>query len=190
MSKPATAGPAAPRWAMERSTCANAAAPALRDFKVIWRQQPKVSGDGHFSHRIAFGPDGFLYLSSGERQKMAPAQDFSGNLGKVLRLTDEGAPGAGQPLGVARRRRRPVLDNRPPQRPRPVLRSRRAIVGSRNGPAGRRRDQLDRRRARIMAGRARRTAAIMAALTSPITSPAMDMRRPRSGGRRRSRPAA
>ena len=75
----------------------NAAAPSLRDFKVIWRQQPKVTGDGHFSHRIAFGPDGFLYLSSGDRQKMAPAQDFSGNLGKVLRLTDEGAPAPGNP---------------------------------------------------------------------------------------------
>jgi len=75
----------------------NAAAPVLRDFKVIWRQQPKVTGDGHFSHRIAFGPDGFLYLSSGERQKMAPAQEYSGNLGKVLRLTDEGAPAPSNP---------------------------------------------------------------------------------------------
>ena len=75
----------------------NAAAPALRDFKVIWRQEPKVDGNGHFSHRIAFGPDGFLYLSSGERQEMTPAQDLGGNLGKVLRLTDEGAPAPGNP---------------------------------------------------------------------------------------------
>lgn len=73
----------------------NAAAPALRNFKTIWRQQPKVTGDGHFSHRIAFGPDGFLYLSSGERQKMQPAQEVTGNLGKVLRLTPEGAPAPG-----------------------------------------------------------------------------------------------
>ena len=76
----------------------NAADPALRDFKVIWRQEPKVTGDGHFSHRIAFGPDNYLYLTSGERQKMAPAQEYSGNLGKVLRLTDEGAPAPGNPF--------------------------------------------------------------------------------------------
>ena len=71
--------------------------PALRDFKIIWRQQPKVEGNGHFSHRIAFGPDGFLYLTSGERQKFDPAQDMGGNLGKVLRLTDQGAPAPGNP---------------------------------------------------------------------------------------------
>lgn len=75
----------------------NAAAPAIRDFKVIWRQDPKVAGDGHFSHRIAFGSDGLLYLTSGDRQKMQPAQDMGGNLGKVLRLTAEGEPAPGNP---------------------------------------------------------------------------------------------
>lgn len=69
----------------------------IDDFKVIWRQVPKVSGDGHFSHRIAFGPDGFLYLTSGDRQKFDPAQDMNGNLGKVLRLTPEGLPAPGNP---------------------------------------------------------------------------------------------
>lgn len=69
----------------------------LHGFRVIWRQQPKVGGNGHFSHRIAFGPDGFLYLTSGDRQKFYPAQDMGGNLGKVLRLTAEGAPAPGNP---------------------------------------------------------------------------------------------
>jgi len=71
--------------------------PRIDGFKIIWRQVPKVDGSAHFSHRIAFGPDGLLYLTSGERMKFDPAQDFSVNLGKVLRLTDEGAPAPGNP---------------------------------------------------------------------------------------------
>ena len=71
---------------------------SLKDFRTVWRQNPKVEGNGHFSHRMAFGPDGFLYLTSGERQKFEPAQDLSGNLGKVLRLTAEGQPAPGNPF--------------------------------------------------------------------------------------------
>lgn len=73
-------------------------APTLQDFKVIWRQNPKVSGNGHFSHRIAFARDGSLFLSSGERQKFDPAQEMSGNLGKILHLTAEGRPAPGNPF--------------------------------------------------------------------------------------------
>ena len=69
----------------------------LENFEVIWRQNPKVSGDGHFAHRIAFGPDGMLYISSGDRQKFTPAQDMDQNLGKILRLTDTGAIPADNP---------------------------------------------------------------------------------------------
>jgi glucose/arabinose dehydrogenase len=67
-----------------------AAKPALTDVQVIWRQEPKVSGQGHYGHRMAFGPDGMLYISSGERQKFQPAQDLNQNLGKIIRLTDGG----------------------------------------------------------------------------------------------------
>ena len=63
----------------------------LRNTEVLWRQDPKVPGQGHYSHRIAFGPDGHLFISSGERQKFDPAQDMSGNLGKVIRLNDDGS---------------------------------------------------------------------------------------------------
>ena len=70
---------------------------SLQDFKIVWRQAPKVTGAGHFSHRIAFGPDGAMYVSSGDRQKGAPAQATDGNLGKVLRLTPEGQPFPGNP---------------------------------------------------------------------------------------------
>jgi len=72
-------------------------APRLTGFKVIWRQSPKVSGNGHFAHRVAFAPDGTTFVSSGDREKFDPAQATDGNLGKVLRLTPEGAPARGNP---------------------------------------------------------------------------------------------
>lgn len=75
---------------------------ALSGLSVIWRQVPKVGGRGHYGHRLAFSPDGrYLFVSSGERQKFDPAQDMQSNLGKILRLNDDGSvpddnPFAGQ----------------------------------------------------------------------------------------------
>lgn len=64
---------------------------ALTDVQVLWRQEPKVDGRGHFGHRLAFSPDGqYLFISSGERQKFTPAQDLNQNLGKIVRLTVNG----------------------------------------------------------------------------------------------------
>ncbi|GAA4748358.1 PQQ-dependent sugar dehydrogenase [Sphingomonas daechungensis] len=64
--------------------------PRLEGFKVIWRQSPKVTGNGHFSHRIAFAPDGSMFISSGDRQKFDPAQDAASDLGKIIHMTDQG----------------------------------------------------------------------------------------------------
>lgn len=72
---------------------------ALEDLEVVWRQAPKVSGNGHFSHRIAFDPDGeHLFISSGDRQQKTPAQDTSNTLGTIVRLTLDGEPAPGNPL--------------------------------------------------------------------------------------------
>lgn len=66
---------------------------------VIWRQTPKTTGRGHYSHRLAISPDGaYLFVASGERQKMTPAQDLTNNLGKILRLNLDGTPAAGNPF--------------------------------------------------------------------------------------------
>jgi glucose/arabinose dehydrogenase len=65
--------------------------PQLISPQIIWRQQPKVTGNGHYGHRLAFSEDGYLFITSGERQKFDPAQDMQMNLGKVLRLFDDGS---------------------------------------------------------------------------------------------------
>jgi aldose sugar dehydrogenase len=70
----------------------------LSDLEVIWRQVPKVTGQGHFGHRIVFGPNGYLWISSGERQKFDPAQDMESNLGKVVRLNVDGTVPADNPF--------------------------------------------------------------------------------------------
>ena len=71
---------------------------ALSDLEVIWRQDPKVDGSGHYGHRLLFGADGKLWITSGERQHGSPAQDLGQNLGKILRLEDDGSVPADNPF--------------------------------------------------------------------------------------------
>ncbi len=69
----------------------SSAKPKLENLEIIWRQTPKVSGGGHYSHRMAFSPDGHLFITSGDRQKLTPAQSWEQNLGKVIRLNADGS---------------------------------------------------------------------------------------------------
>ncbi|MBT8131459.1 MAG: PQQ-dependent sugar dehydrogenase [Gammaproteobacteria bacterium] len=62
----------------------------LTNVEVIWRQNPKVTDDGHYGHRMVFDKDGYLFISSGDRQKFDPAQQMTGNLGKIVRLHEDG----------------------------------------------------------------------------------------------------
>jgi glucose/arabinose dehydrogenase len=82
--------------------------PRIDGFKVVWRQ-PKVTGGGHFAHRVAFASDGTMFVTSGDRQKMTPAQDPASDLGKIIHMTAEGqrigghhyTMGHRNPLGIA-----------------------------------------------------------------------------------------
>ena len=64
--------------------------PSIAGFEVLWRQYPKMVGYGHYGHRLMFDDEGYLWITSGDRQKFTPAQDMQSNLGKVLRLNDDG----------------------------------------------------------------------------------------------------
>lgn len=69
---------------------------SLEDLEVIWEQDP-AGGDGHFSLRL-LADDEHLYITSGDRQELDPAQDMSTNLGTVVRLTLDGEPAEGNPF--------------------------------------------------------------------------------------------
>ncbi len=70
----------------------DSSAPNLQSITPIWQQTPKIDGQGHYSHRLLFSPDGqYLYISSGERQEKTPAQDMTVNLGKIIRLNADGS---------------------------------------------------------------------------------------------------
>lgn len=71
---------------------------SLSGLQVIWRQAPKVTGYGHYGHRLAFDSGGKLWISSSDRQKFDPAQDMAGNLGKMIRLNDDGTVPADNPF--------------------------------------------------------------------------------------------
>ena len=63
----------------------------LEDVTVIWRQEPKQIGRGHFGGRLVYAPDGKLFITSGDRQRFEPAQDMQGNLGKIVRINPDGS---------------------------------------------------------------------------------------------------
>jgi glucose/arabinose dehydrogenase len=83
---------------LARGTFTDGDAPSLQKVETLFRATPYVTGNGHFSGRIAFARDGHLFFTNGERQKFDPAQDPKTTLGKVLRLNDDGTPAKGNPL--------------------------------------------------------------------------------------------
>lgn len=64
---------------------------ALEDFRVLFRQQPKLSSGLHYGSRLVFDGKGYLYISLGENNQRPTAQDLDKLQGKVVRLKADGS---------------------------------------------------------------------------------------------------
>jgi len=62
----------------------------LLDVETIFTATPKLGSRVHFGGRLAFGPDGMLYLTSGDRGEKPSAQNLADHRGAVMRLADDG----------------------------------------------------------------------------------------------------
>jgi aldose sugar dehydrogenase len=74
---------------------------AIEGTKVIYRATPGYKGTLHYGGRVIFSKDGHLFVSTGERSDLetrAQAQDLNSGLGKVIRITTDGKPVAGNPF--------------------------------------------------------------------------------------------
>ena len=77
---------------------------SLDQVRVIFRAMPTYAGTHHFGSRLAFGPDGMLYITLGERsdRPIRPqAQQLDSHMGKIIRISPDGSvptdnPFAGQ----------------------------------------------------------------------------------------------
>lgn len=65
----------------------------VENVQVIFQAQPTYDGTMHYGSRLAFGPDGMLYITLGERSdiKIRPqAQQMNSHMGKTIRIAPDG----------------------------------------------------------------------------------------------------
>ncbi len=62
----------------------------LLDFATLFIATPCVQSSKHFGSRIVFGPNGYLWMTTGDRGERDRAQDLADHNGSVIRLHDDG----------------------------------------------------------------------------------------------------
>lgn len=66
----------------------------LEEVRLILRTRPTYNNNMHYGSRLAFGPDGMLYVTMGERSAVETrpqAQETTSHLGKTLRINPDGS---------------------------------------------------------------------------------------------------
>lgn len=72
----------------------------LEDLRVIFQQQPAKASSLHFGSRLVWAPDGALFVTTGDRGiARDEAQMPKSLLGKVIKLTPNGAPASAEAAG-------------------------------------------------------------------------------------------
>lgn len=72
---------------------------ALHNVRVIFRQLPKTEGGVHFGSRLAFAPDGNLFITLGDRGNyLEEAQQLDNYFGKIIRIRPDGTVPADNPF--------------------------------------------------------------------------------------------
>ncbi|MDV6317346.1 PQQ-dependent sugar dehydrogenase [Idiomarina sp. HP20-50] len=65
---------------------------SFTDKEVIFRQAPKYESTAHFGSRLAFSPEGHLYITLGDRySRMEDAQTLDNHHGKIVRIWPDGS---------------------------------------------------------------------------------------------------
>jgi glucose/arabinose dehydrogenase len=71
---------------------------ALTEVKDVFVADAWSMGPIHFGSKLAWARDGMLFMTVGERNERDRAQRLTDHAGKILRLTEEGAPAPGNPF--------------------------------------------------------------------------------------------
>jgi len=77
----------------------------LQNFKVVLRQEPKLSSGANLGSRLAFDDKGYLYASFGDNFQADSAQNLQQLAGKIVRLKSDGSVPEDNPF-VARQHAR------------------------------------------------------------------------------------